>query len=61
MKVRTCIYIDKKDKDLFTKKYPYLLSRYLEKCIKDAINDKDKVIECLEVKSKSTIFDVFRK
>lgn len=61
MKVRACIYIDKKDKDLFNSKYPFLLSRYLEKCIKDAITDKQKVIDCLEHKPKETIFSVFRK
>lgn len=61
MKVRACIYIDKKDKDLFNSKYPMMLSRYLEKCIKDAINDKQKVIDCVEKKPKETIFNIFKR
>lgn len=47
-KTRVCIFIDKKLNDRFKEKYPLMFSRYVEKCIKDALCDKSKVFDSIK-------------
>ena len=57
-KTRVCVFIDKTLNDRFKEKYPLMFSRYVEKCLKDALNDKTKVLDSVEKKERLNIFNI---
>ena len=57
-KIRVCVYIDKTLNARFREKYPLMFSRYVEKCIQDALHDKMKVLDSVEKKEKLNIFNI---
>lgn len=57
-KIKVCVYIDKKLNERFKKRYPMMLSRYVEKCIKDGLKDDKKILNSVE---KETPFNIFTR
>lgn len=56
-KTRVCIFIDKKLNEKFKKRYPQMLSRYVEKCIKDGLKNEKNVLDAF--KSNDINFSIF--
>lgn len=57
-KTRVCVFIDKTLNERFKEKYPLMFSRYVEKCIYDALHDKSKVLDSVEKKERLNIFNI---
>lgn len=57
-KIRVCIIINKELNEKFKKRFPLMLSRYVEKCIKDALKDSKKVLDSVESEEKFSIFNL---
>lgn len=57
-KTRVCVFIDKTLNERFKEKYPLMFSRYVEKCIHDALHDKSKVLDSVEKKERLNIFNI---
>ena len=60
-KIRVCVFIDKTLNERFKERYPLMFSRYVEKCIKDALHDKSKVLDSVEKKERLNIFNIGKR
>lgn len=58
-KIKVCINIDADINRKFKRKYPMMLSKYVEKCMKDGLNDDKKVFE--SVKNDSIFETIFNR
>ena len=56
-KIRVNITIDKKVNQKFKNRYPQLMSRYIEYCIKEALENPSKINECIKAEPKPNIFN----
>lgn len=52
MKIRVCILIDDKINQKFKNKYPQLMSRYIEQCLMDGLDDKKIVYNKIDTENK---------
>lgn len=57
-KIRVCIIIDKSLNEQFKKRFPLMFSRYVEKCIKEALKDPKKVLDSVEIEQRFSIFNL---
>lgn len=57
-KIRVCIVINKELNEKFKKRFPLMFSRYIEKCIKEALKDPKKVLDSVEKEEKFSIFNL---
>lgn len=44
-KIKVCIYVDRKTNEKFKNRFPNMLSRYAEKAMKDALKNKQLVLD----------------
>lgn len=56
-KIKVCVNIDSDINKKFKKKYPMMLSRYIEKCMIDGIKNEQKVFDSLKNDSIVNIFN----
>lgn len=57
-KTKVCVYIDKKLNERFKKRYPLMLSRYVEKCIKDGLKDDKRILDSMK---NDTVINIFNR
>lgn len=58
MKTRVCVLIDCKVNEKFKKRFPCMLSRYVEKCMKDGLKDSSLVLNSVEKHEQINIFNI---